>query len=202
MNHNFRIPNLSLADSFRGLLFALLVIIGTFPENQWSYSTGIDPPLFWVFNHLFETDLNIGQHIIFPHGPLAFFMYPLSPNILLATLVTSLLKALLIFNLVFLLSETKSPAKWLAVLAFAYLVSLVANFNQLLLANIILLYCNYFQQNYKPYKFVAFLLTAFAVYVKAYVAIVSGTLFFTFIIYYFIKQKSIRNTLTDLLLLA
>jgi hypothetical protein len=94
MNHNFWIPNLSLADIIRGLLLALLVIAGTFPENNWSYSTGIDPPLFWVFNHLFETGLNLGRHIVFPHGPLAFFMYPLSNNILLATLVIALLKGL------------------------------------------------------------------------------------------------------------
>lgn len=197
MMQNIRVPNLSLADGIRGLLLAILVIVGTFPENDWSYSTGIDPPLFWVFNHLFETGLNLGRHIIFPHGPLAFFMYPLSENILLATLVTSLLKGLLVFNVALLLNESKNQTKWLAVFAFAYLISLVANFNQLLLANLILLYCNYYQRNYKPFKYLAFLLTAFAFFVKAYVAIVAGTLFFSFVIYFFIQQKNIKSTLID-----
>lgn len=197
MNQNIRILNLSLADGIRGLLLAILVVIGTFPENDWSYSTGIDPPLFWVFNHLFETGLNLGRHIIFPHGPLAFFMYPLSDNILLASLVTSLLKGLLVFNIVFIFSDSKNQGKWLAAFAFAYLVSLIANFNHLILANIILLYCNYYQRNYKPFKFLAFLLTAFAIFVKAYVAIVAGTLFFSFVVYFLVQQKNVKNTLVD-----
>lgn len=197
MNQKIQLPKLSLADAVRGLLLALLVVVGTFPENDWSYSVGIDPPLFWVFNHLFETGLNAGRHIIFPHGPLAFFMYPLNENILLATLVTSLLKGLLVFNVVFLFSDSKNQAKWLAAFAFAYLVSLIAHFNHLILANIILLFCNYYQNNSKPFKLLAFLLTAFAFFVKAYVAIVAGTLFFSFVVYSFVQQKNFKNTLID-----
>jgi hypothetical protein len=201
MNQNIHLPKLSFADGFRGFLLALLVVIGTFPENDWSFSPGIDPPLFWVFNHLFDTGLNIGRHIIFPHGPLAFFMYPLSENVLLATLVISLLKGLLVFNVVFLFSDNKSQVKWLAAFAFAYLVSLMGHFNHLILANILLLYCNYFQSNFKPYKFLAFVLTAFAFFVKAYVAIVAGTLFFSFVVYLFLQHKNFKKLLIDGLLL-
>jgi hypothetical protein len=201
MNQNIHLPKLSFADGFRGFLLALLVLIGTFPENDWSFSPGIDPPLFWVFNHLFDTGLNIGRHIIFPHGPLAFFMYPLSENVLLATLVISLLKGFLVFNVVFLFSDNKSQVKWLAAFAFAYLVSLMGHFNHLILANILLLYCNYFQSNFKPYKFLAFVLTAFAFFVKAYVAIVAGTLFFSFVVYLFLQHKNFKKLLIDGLLL-
>jgi hypothetical protein len=201
MNQNIHLPKLSFADGFRGFLLALLVLIGTFPENDWSFSPGIDPPLFWVFNHLFDTGLNIGRHIIFPHGPLAFFMYPLSENILLATLVVSLLKGLLVFNVVFLFSDSKSLFKWFAAFVFAYLLSILGHFNHLILANILLLYCNYFQSNFKPYKFLAFVLTAFAFFVKAYVAIVAGTLFFSFVVYLFLQHKNFKKLLIDGLLL-
>ncbi|MCK5840167.1 MAG: hypothetical protein KAG99_09970, partial [Bacteroidales bacterium] len=47
----------------------ILVVIGTFPETDLSFSTGIDPPLSWVFNYIFENGLTTGKHIIFPHGP-------------------------------------------------------------------------------------------------------------------------------------
>ncbi len=197
MNRKTWIPQLSTTDLLRGMLLMVLVIIGTFPENDWSYNLGIDPPLSWAFNHLFETGLNKGIHIIFPHGPLAFFMYPLSNNILLATLVTSLLKGLLVFNLIFLFCESKNQGKWIAAFVTAYLISLLSLFNHLILANIILLYCNYYQTNYKPFKLFAFLLTAFALFVKAYVAIVSGTLFFAFVIYFLVKHRNGKQTLFD-----
>ncbi len=197
MNPKFSIQKPGIINALNGLMLAVLVVIGTFPENVWSYSIGIDPPLFWVFNHLFETGLNAGRHIIFPHGPLAFFMYPLSENILLATLVSSVLKGLLVFNVFFLFNHSKTQAKWLAAFLFAWLISMIADFNHLVLANIILFYCNYFQTENKAYKFSAFILTAFAFYVKAYVAIVSGTLFFGFVVYYFFETKRFKQLLFD-----
>ena len=36
----------------------ILVVIGTSPGNDWSFSTGIDPPLSWVFNYIYENGLN------------------------------------------------------------------------------------------------------------------------------------------------
>ncbi len=197
MNPKFSIQKPGITNVLTGLILAILVVIGTFPENDWSYSIGIDPPLFWVFNHLFETGLNVGRHIIFPHGPLAFFMYPLSDNILLATLVSSLLKGLLVFNVFFLFNHSKTQVKWLAAFLFAWLISMVSDFNHLILANIILFYCNYYQSEKKVYKFSAFILTAFAFFVKAYVAIVSGTLFFGFVVYYFFETKRVKTLLFD-----
>lgn len=107
MNQNFPNPKVLLKETPPLLIIALVVVIGTFPENDWSFDVGIDPPLKWVFNLLFENGLRAGQHILFPHGPLAFFMYPLSENILLATLVTALLKALLTLNTYGLLYKSK-----------------------------------------------------------------------------------------------
>lgn len=194
---NSKILRLNFTDELKYLTISFLVIIGTFPENDWSFSIGIDPPLSWVFNHLFENGLNIGRHIIFPHGPLAFFMYPLQENILFSTFVTSILKGLIVFNIFWLFSGSKNQTKWLVSFFLSYLISLFANFNLLILANIILLYCNYYLLNKKAYKILAFLLTAFAFFVKAYVAIISGVLFFSFIGYFLIKKRNIKNFLID-----
>ena len=76
-------------DFFTAIIICLLVIIGTFIENDWSFRNGIDSPLSWVFNFLYETGPTLGKHIVFPHGPLAFLMYPLPENIGLTILIIS-----------------------------------------------------------------------------------------------------------------
>lgn len=179
------------------LLIAALVVIGTFPENDWSFSIGIDPPLKWVFNWLFETGISKGQHIIFPHGPLAFLMYPLSENILLATLIYALLKTILVFGATGLLSKIKSPAKWISIAVFAYGISVFAGFVHLLLASVILLYLNYSEHRKVFLKFSAFFLTSLAFYVRAYVAIITGTIFVSLLIFELVKYRNIRQTVVD-----
>jgi hypothetical protein len=194
---NIKIQRSIIEDALKCLLISLLVIIGTFPANDWSFTVGVDPPLTWVFNYLFSNGLNIGRHFIFPHGPLAFFMYPLQENILLSTLVTSILKALLVFNFFWLFTGTNNQAKWLALFIFAYIFSMISDFNHLILANIVLLYCNYSVSNKRVYKLTAFLLTAFAFYIKAYLAIISGAIFISFIFYNLYKTKNIKHFLVD-----
>ena len=191
------IPKIDRSDFIVGSLLSFFVIIGTFPPNNWSYSIGIDPPLFWVFNHLFENGLNGGRHIIFPHGPLAFFMYPLTENILIAIVVSSGLKALLVFSTLFLLYDLNKYQKWFVVLIFTFIVSGLSNFNHLLLANLLILYCNYYQKPHFIFKLAALLLTAFAFYVKAYVAIVSGTFLFSFLVYQVFIEKQVKRSLID-----
>lgn len=179
------------------LIITILVIVGTFPNNDWSFSIGIDPPLKWVFNWLFETGLRRGKNIVFPHGPLAFLMYPLSENILLATVVHVLLKTILVFGITGLLTKSKSPAKWLFVGVFAYVIAIFSGFNHLLLANVILLYINYYEHRKSYFKFAAFLLTALAFFVKAYIAILTGTIFISLLIYELVKHHDIRKTIID-----
>ncbi|MEI6061543.1 MAG: hypothetical protein WCR72_12600 [Bacteroidota bacterium] len=59
------------------LLAALVPAIVFFPFPACVFSNGIDPPLAWVFNYLVSHAPSLGRDIIFPHGPLAFLMYPL-----------------------------------------------------------------------------------------------------------------------------
>jgi len=36
------------------IILSVLVILTCFPPTELTYSTGIDPPLSWVFNYLFK----------------------------------------------------------------------------------------------------------------------------------------------------
>ncbi len=174
----------------------VLVIIGTFPDNNWILNVGGDPSLQWVFNFLFSGSSQIGRHIVFPHGPLAFFMYPMVSNILLYQVVLSLLKALMVINFYFL-SSAKKEARLIASFFLTYALSIILNFNYLILLNIILLFLNYFITWNKAYKALAFLLIGFGFYIKAYVAIISGTLAFGFIVVQFLNKKNVIQLLID-----
>ncbi len=188
----------SLNDLLKILFIGLLVIIGTFPENDLTFTTGIDPPLAWVYNYLYYHGLIVGKDIIFPHGPLAFFMYPLQENILIETIVTSFLKILLIFNLLKLFYNS-GTSKWSLTLIIAYFISIIANFNHLILTNIILLYFNYYHTKNTGFKLLAFVLTAFAFYVKSYVAILSGIITFSFLTYFIVSDRNYKKLAIDII---
>ena len=125
-------------------------------------------------------------------------MYPLQENIIIATLVTSSLKILLVFNIFWLL-DTKDGFKWLLTFALACLISIIAGVNQLIFANIILLFCNYFNYEKSIYKLLAFILIAFAFYIKSFAAIISGIICFSFLAYYFLSKRNYKKTGFDIL---
>lgn len=194
---NILTKKIQISELLGCFFISLIVIIGTFPDTDWSYSTGIDPPLSWLFNYLFENNPSLGKGIIFPHGPLAFFMYPLPENILLVILAISLLKLLLVFNLNWLWNHEKKIIKWIVIGVVAYGCSIISNFNNLILINILLLYCNYFNSKNNAFKYIAFFLTALALFIKAYIAIISGLFFFSFIGYWLYTLKNWKQFLID-----
>lgn len=183
------------------LLLWILIIIGTFPINDWTFSTGIDPPLFWVFNHLFDDGLSVGKDIIFPHGPLAFFMCPLQENIITSTIISSFLKGCITFNIYWLI-DAKNIKKWVATLLLAYFISLISGFNHLVLCSLLLLYCNSYKSKILVFKYSAILITSFAIFVKAYVGIIALVIFISFTLYNLYKNKNIKQILSDYLILT
>lgn len=191
-----------IGEFAKAIVAGLLVMIITFPSPEWVFSVGIDPPLSWVYNHLFENDLSLGRHIVFPHGPLAFFMYPLPENILLSTAVDAILKLSLVFHLIALLSVRMDGMKYLVGVLIASFISIIAGFNHLVLANLILIYCTVRVHGWKKWRFVAYILTAFAFYVKAYVAILSIVLFASYQVITFLQDRRVRSLLIDASFLA
>ena len=57
----------------------VLTLLGfTFPDTFPFYKIAVDPQIHWIFNHLAYEGFQEGQHIIFPHGPLSFLLFPLA----------------------------------------------------------------------------------------------------------------------------
>lgn len=191
----------SLTDLVWATLSGLIMAIVTFPEIDLTYSPGIDQSLPWVFNHIFESGFDKGISIVFPHGPLAFFMYPLASDFHIAVAVLSVLKILITILLVVLLADN-GFLKWL----FAPVVSLaffvIADFNLLLIIGLILLYCLYFIHEKTIFKISGFALLSLAFFVKAYAAIVCSIITAVFLIYFLWKNRKIVPFLLDIALMS
>lgn len=177
-------------------VLALCVVIFSFPEIDFGFDIGIDPPLKWLYNHLFSAGLLAGKSIVFPHGPLAFFMYPLAQNFLLATFVTIVLQVVFVFQLFNLIGGNKKP-DWLITAVLAWLVFSLSNFNQLVISNVSIAYLLFLKDGKPVNKYWGFLLTAFAFYVKAWVAIITGTLSFSVVAIIFLRNKNYKQVLID-----
>lgn len=63
-------------DQLVRLLATALLVVLTFPRLDVVSDVGVDNSLAWAFNHFFATGLDQAAHLVFPHGPLAFIMYP------------------------------------------------------------------------------------------------------------------------------
>ena len=81
------------------LITSLGFSILTFKYFEPQYSWGIDQPLAWVFNYSFANDIGQIRELVFPHGPLAFLMYPLkmANNYLIAMVFQLGLRIYLVF---------------------------------------------------------------------------------------------------------
>src|SRR5580765_5831149 len=103
----------------RCLVLGGILIACTFPDFNPVYSSGLDPPLAWVFNHIFFTDNQLGRDFIFPHGPLSFWLYPLpmGHSIFIAQRIYTLLKFIFFFQVAWLY-RLKQPGS----LALAFLM--------------------------------------------------------------------------------
>ena len=139
------------------------------------YANGVDPPLSWVFNYLIQGRLVLGKEIIFPHGPLAFIMYPLpiGVNLLVAMGLYFVIRAGFAYSLV---SSKLSGNNRLLLVAVAISFVLLALLDILLvvIGLVIMGYLNYLKSRNAGWIFMSFLLTILALYVKAFVGIVCG----------------------------
>ncbi len=186
--------------------FASIIILGiaiaifTFPSIHLSYNIGIDPPMMWISNFFFNTQWEVAQNVIFPHGPLAFLVYPTISNIELAISVEVLLKIFLSAQLVRLI-DSKNSLRWLIGFVGAYGVVLLSNFIFLLIFSIVLSYCNYFETSTKRDKYIALLLTGFAFYIKSYVGIITCIISGSFLLYEAIVKKKYKLFIVDALVL-
>jgi len=158
------------------LLFAVALIPAfvLFPFPVSVFANGIDPPLAWVFNFLIRGNSALGKEIIFPHGPLAFLMYPLPVGSNLWIAVAVHLSARIFMAYCLLKLATRKPLGYMVFALVSSFVLLAVNDLLLTLVQIIILcYLNFFERRNVTWLFPALILTPLALYIKAFVGIVS-----------------------------
>lgn len=162
---------------------SVVAAILTFPFPVSVFANGIDPPLAWVFNFLINGHIELSKEIVFPHGPLAFIMYPLTmgPNFWIAISIHLVLRITMAFALIKL--TTNKPAAF-TVMAFISAIVLLA-FNDILLTAlelVILCYLNFFERRNVWWLIPALILTPVFLFVKAFLGIVCLVIACTFFI--------------------
>ncbi|HNX44662.1 MAG TPA: hypothetical protein PLJ84_05885 [Bacteroidales bacterium] len=170
----FLVPSSGFGDAYRDSLsvgLSLLITAITFPSFSLITGTGIDPPLSWIFNYFADGNWQAGKDIIFPHGPLAFLMYPLPGNLFQAVVFYSFIRFIfswLIFKLFFFTGHK------------GFIIPAVTSFILLGLSDILLVMIGivmiagqmYFFERKFRWLFLAFAVTVTAVYIKAFAGIV------------------------------
>jgi hypothetical protein len=178
---SLNVRNVRVQSICARVFIALLIISVNFQVPDLSYTIGIDSPLKWIFNHFFEVGLREGREIIFPHGPLSFFNFPLHQNLLFVLIIQGLLQVSMILG-IFRLGGFYRENEWLVpILVSCTLVSLL-NFYMIVLANLIVAYLIYFHTGNNLCKYAGILLTAFACYIKVHTALLSLSVTIPFIL--------------------
>jgi len=158
------------------VLFVTALVLATvlFPFPAAVFANGIDPPLAWVFNFLVIGNFSLGKDIVFPHGPLAFLMYPLpfGPNIWIAVSVHLTVRIFLGYSLLKL--ATRKPLSHLFLALVSSFVVLAVNDLLLTIIQVVILcYLNFFEGRNIWWLIPALIITPIALYIKAFVGIVS-----------------------------
>lgn len=166
-----------------------IVIVATFPELDWFFGVGIDDSLSWVFNHFANKHVSLAQHLRFPHGPLAYFMYPLPENGVSFLILNASLKLMLLLGFYLILMEPIDGKKLFFIGLATYLLAAVASFNHLLISVTLLFLCVQLKRPGGYYKYLAFTIIAMSLYVRGYVAIITGLLGVTFTLIEFWKSR-------------
>ena len=164
---------------FRLLATALLVIL-TFPRLDVVSDVGVDNSLAWAFNHLFATGLDQATHLVFPHGPLAFIMYPqaLGGDLGTALIAVLLILGTFLFSLLSLGANTdRERFVWHALLAGA-LAAVVQVQMQLVGITAVTLVLHW-RTNGKGWLALAVLAALIGLHVRAGVGIIACTLLFS-----------------------
>jgi hypothetical protein len=170
-------------------VFAFIITVLTallffpFPDSVTTATTvGIDDPLAFVFTYLLRGHVQMGKDIIFPHGPLAFIMYPLPGDSLwwIATGFVLLMRLTRSYSLMKLVID-KSWNYILFATVGLIVLSIYGGVLMTLIEAVVLLLLNYHKNRHQSWMIAAFLLSAIAFYIKAYAGILCLSILVPFI---------------------
>ncbi|HRH68434.1 MAG TPA: hypothetical protein PLB89_02900 [Flavobacteriales bacterium] len=181
--------------AFRLLATALLVVL-TFPRLDVVSDVGVDNSLAWAFNHLFTTGLDQAAHLVFPHGPLAFIMYPqaLGGDLGAALMAVGLILGTFLFSLLSLGANT-DPERfvWHALLAGALAVVVQVQMQLVGITAVALVL--HWRMHGKGWLGLAVLAALIGLHVRAGVGIMACTLLFSHAMLLIWKRKEWRTVI-------
>lgn len=184
----------TIQENFKLFLLSTLIIILSFPEYSFFFGKGIDPSLAWLFNFLFENDLKLGREIVFPHGPLAFLMYPIYSNALEGIMVKIILQYVFLYNL-YIVVGVYGKFKWLIFFISAFFLFKFYSISLLVLFIVFTSYLNYFNTTKLQFKVTGILIACFAFYIKANLAIIAGLISLSFLVLEYFIYKEWKKTI-------
>lgn len=175
------------------LFLSLVTVFFFFPFPVSVIANGVDPPLSWLFTYLMHGRVALGKDIVFPHGPLAFVMYPLPGDSLWWVAVCFIIAVRFAWAYGFLALVAKRHFGYLLV-AFAGSLFL-SGYVALLLAmvqSVVLFFLNYLENRKVQWLIIPLIMTAIAFFVKAFVGILCLSVvlpFFLILLYLGIKKQ-------------
>lgn len=156
---------------------ALLLVTWTFPVMDWTYGPGDDSSLVWVFNSLADSGYRQAAQFIFPHGPLAWLMYPLPEHAVVAMVLYALLKVSLFVGLGMAIAAEKAWQRMILAFVMAFLLVMHSRLEFMLVTNV-LVYCWLgLRRNVRWPLYCVVLLVALAFYIKATASVMTLVLF-------------------------
>ncbi len=159
------------------LLYTAVLVVLTFPRYDLVTDVGVDNSLAWAFNHLFATGLEQGAHLIFPHGPLAFLMYPqaLGGDLSAALIASVLILGTFLFALLSL-GANSDPEQPVRNLLIAALLAVLLQIHMQLVGITAVALVLHWRTGGRGWLATAALATLIALHVRAGVGIMAGTL--------------------------
>jgi len=179
--------------AFRLLATAFLVIL-TFPRFDVVSDVGVDNSLAWAFNHFYTTGLQQAAHVVFPHGPLAFIMYPqaLGGDLGAALIAEVLILGTFLFSLLSLGAHTdRDRFVWHALLAAA--LGAVVQVQMQLVGITAVALVLHWRTSGKGWSGLAVLAALIGLQVRAGVGIMACTLLFSHAVLLIWKRKDWRT---------
>ena len=160
--------------NYKQIIISLVIAFFSFPRYHMDYSPGGDGSLPWVFNYFANGHFSLGRHTLFPHGPLAFFLYPLPVrnNLIVCSVVTFICSFLLSMNL-FRIYKLLKPENLVLVTLISLLLHSVMEIQLLLIGLVLSQLLLFHLTNRKIYLGLALFFCVFNLFIKTYGGVIS-----------------------------
>ena len=187
-----------MLSNYKIVILSLLLACISFPKFALTYASGsgIDDPLPWVYNYFADGHYQLGKSTLFPHGPLAFLLYPLPMgNNVFVTIFIHLLCCFILcmslFRIRILRAQENYPLVTVLLLLLLSLCEL-----QLLLISITLTQLALFHLYSKKVNLLtAVIICVFSLYLKTYAGILCSLLLLSEFLYIIFARKDLKLSL-------